>query len=230
MANNNDNLSGADNTFDNFQDGFINAVTANAVAWGIAPAEITTLTNAQTPWVAAWAIAKNKDNRTRAQITAKIEARKDYVAVLRPFIKSRIQVNVLMTDANRLECGVQPQDKTRTPVPVPNSVPVVSMVKTGTNEMALYFNQPKGEDGSSRRGKPKGATGCLIAVLRGGIPGPMPPPNNPDSFTERHTLTRSPKWFILDPGSAGQTMYIFACWINGKGEQGPWGNLNTFVL
>lgn len=227
---NNNNIPGSDSKFDDFQSNFISTVSTNQVAWGLTPIEIAELTGLQAPWTAIWLITKNPDNRTRAQVNAKVLARKNLTVALRSFIRYRIYGNPLMTDADRLLCGVKPYDSVRTPVPVPNSVPVLSMVNKGTNEMALYFNQPKGEDGSSRRGKPKGAIACIIAVLRGSYPGPTPPPPTPDNFPERHILTRSPKKFINDPGSAGQTMYIFACWVNGKGEQGPWTDLNTFII
>lgn len=225
MANNSDVFPSQDAKFDDFQIDFADTVTTNAVAWGINAGEITSLTTAQSPWTDTWAVARNKDNRTRSQINAKVTARHSYEAFLRPFIQVRIQGNPLMTDADRLACGVKPRDKVRTRVPVPSGVPELTALPGTGNSMVLYFNPPKAGDGSTQRGKPKGVSGMLLAAQFGGTE-----PKGPDECTYRIILTRSPKRISFDPSQAGQTIYFFGCWINAKGEQGTWTTVSKFIV
>ena len=214
-----------DSKFDGFQVDFIAAVTANAATWGISVTELTPLTAAQAVWTPAWAVAKNKDNRTKAQIAVKTQARKDYEAVLRPFIQTRIYRNPVMSNADLLLCGVRPHSSGRTPVPQPVSVPEITVVNRFGNAVSVYFNPPKGEDGSTQRGKPKGVSGMLVVYQMGGTP-----PANPKQCSSNATLTRSPKRISFQPDEAGQRVYLFGCWVNAKGEQGPWTELNQFLI
>lgn len=224
--NNSQNIPSKDSLFDNFQTDLVTAVTDNATAWGITTGELTALTAAQTPWTGTWAIAKNKDNRTSAQVLAKITARKNYEAVLRPFIQTRIQGNPLMTAADKLLCGIKPRDTVRTRIPVPTGTPLITIVNEAGNSVVIYFHPPQGEPGSTLRGKPKGVTGMVIAIATD----VTEPPKNPDECNNREILTRSPKRYTFDPGARGKTVYFFACWVNAKGEQGPWTNLQQFTI
>lgn len=221
----NDILPNQDAKFDNFQSNLVSIVTTNATAWGITTGEIDALTDAQTPWTDTWLVAKVKTNRTSAQIKAKDDARKAYSAVLRPFIQTRIQLNPLLTDADKLTCGIKPRDTVRTRIPAPNATPQITLLNGAGNSMSLYFSPPRGEDGSSSRGKPKGVAAIKLAVQMGGDA-----PNSPEDCRNTLTLTRSPKRFSSDPGKAGQSIYVFGCWLNAKGEEGPWSSLVQGIM
>ncbi len=221
----NDVLPSQDAKFDNFQSNLIDVVSTNATAWGITAPEVAALTGAQTPWTSTWAVAKVKTNRTTAQIKAKDDARKAFALVLRPFIQTRIQLNPLLTDADKLTCGIKPRDTVRTRIPAPTATPQLTFVNGPGNGMSLYFNPPKGEDGSSTRGKPKGVAAVKLAIQMGGDP-----PKSPEDCKNSVTLTRSPKRFSSEPGKAGQPVYAFGCWVNAKGEEGPWSSLVQGIM
>lgn len=227
--NKSDYLPSQDAKFDIFQDDLIGTVSAHVVAWGITPTEIAALTAAQTPWEAAWSVAKNKDNRTRAQITAKKLARKNYTGVLRPFIQTRIQRNPLLTADDIVLCGLKPRDTVRTRIPAPTGTPEITVMNGPGNTVTMYFKSPQGTDGSSQRGKPKGVAALLLVFLRSSGPMPMPPVN-PQQCPERVLVSRSPKRFTFEPEDIGQRVYFFACWVNAKGEQGPWTDVQTFLI
>lgn len=219
------NIPSRDSDFNDFQDSFITVITANMVAWGFVAAELALLTAAQSIWVAAWVLAKNKDNRTRAQINAKTAARKGYTGVLRPFIQDRIYRNSLMTDENRLECGIKPHDKKRTPITQPTGTPEIKVLAGPGNAVRVYFAPPKAGDGSKLRGKPKGVSGMVVAFQKGGTP-----PANPEVCTKFDILSRSPKHVTFSPDEVGQRVYLFGCWVNSKGDRGPWTDLQSFMV
>ena len=67
MAKNEDIIPSGDAEFDILQRVLVAAVLANAAGWNIPTIEITKLTDKQTIWDAAWAIAQDKQNSTTAQ-------------------------------------------------------------------------------------------------------------------------------------------------------------------
>lgn len=225
MALNNDVLPSQDAKFDTFQLDFVNTVSINQIAWGITTDEITVLTNAQGFWKTAWQVARNYKNRTTAQVTAKIEARKGYAKVLRPFIKTRIYGNALLTAQDIENCGLKPHKTTRTPIGRPTGTPMVTALADAGNGMRFYFSPPKAEDGSTRRGKPKGVTGIKVVLQVGGEP-----PKGPEVCTISYQVSRSPRRFSFNPEQIGTRVYLFACWLNSKGEQGPWTTLQQFII
>lgn len=222
---NNDYIPAPDAKFDIFQTDFVSTVTDNATNWGITTDELTSLAGAQDPWNKTWDVAKNKDNRTATQIKAKDEARKNYMAFLRPFIQTRIQLNPLLTAADKMLCGIKPRDTVRTRIPAPTATPQLTVVNGPGSGMTLYFNPPKGETGSSTRGKPRGVMGLIVAMQTDGTV-----PASPEACNVRLVLSRSPKRFSFPPEDVGKKMYYFGCWVNSKGEQGPWTLMQQFIV
>ena len=116
---NQDPIPATDSDFDTLQAIIVAAVVLNAAGWDIPLTAITKVTDKQTIWAAAWAIAKDKQNSTSAQKKAKDLARAAYEKVLRTFIQKWIYRNDSMDAADIEECGLKPHDTTHTPVPKP---------------------------------------------------------------------------------------------------------------
>ena len=213
-----------DNKFDTFQDVLVAAVSANAVAWGIPAGDVTALTTQQTLWAAAWNIAKDKQNSTTAQRKAKDLARVNYEAVLRPFIQKWIYRNALMDDAAVEQCGLKPRDKTRTPAPVPETIPMVEIMLVPGNMFHIVFRQQLDEPGSTRRGKPAGVAYCEFAFVIGDEP------KSPNDCTKTFRASRSPIKMPAQAGAGGQKLWFYARWINTRGKEGPWTTLDSFTI
>jgi hypothetical protein len=215
----------SDAAFDAFQKNFITQISTNAALWGINPAMLAVLMGLQTAWDPAWLVASNKFNRTRTQIVAKDLARQLYVAQLRPFIRYSIYGNPLMTNTDRIACGVKPHDTVRTPVPVPDTMPLISIAYNAANQLKVRFKQQPDASGSSLRGKPFGVSRCQIVYIIGTMP------ISPEQCTGFQESGRSPITATIDTVALrGQRVWYYARWVNTRNEYGPWTPVDSFLL
>ncbi len=219
-----DNLPRPDGAFDTFQEVMVGAVTTNLVAWEIPAPELAKLTEKQTIWAAKWLIAKDKKNCTSAQRQGKDTARKNYEAVLRPFIQKWIYLNEVMTDEDIEECGLTPHDKIRTKVPVPETIPLVEILNMPGNVAHVIFRQQLNEPGSSKRGKPEGVSKCEFYFIID------TEPKSPKDCTMFMQSGRSPIKIPMDAGAGGKKLWFYARWVNPAGEGGPWTTLDSFTI
>ncbi|MGE0637629.1 MAG: hypothetical protein AB7G44_07995 [Bacteroidia bacterium] len=215
----------SDSAFDAFQKNFITQISANSALWGFTPAMIAVLTALQMAWDSAWLAASNRFNRTSTQVAAKDLARQLYVAQLRPFIKYHIYGNPLMSNTDRIACGVRPHDTTRTPVPVPSTMPIISIGYNAANQLKIRFKQQPDASGSSLRGKPAGVSRCQIVYVIG------TQPTSPAQCNNLQESGRSPITGNIDSAALrGQRLWYYARWVNTSNEYGPWTPLDSFLL
>ena len=198
-----------DLVFDLWQNIFYALVQANLALWLIPVSMFNLLTPFKTEWDAAWAIAKNKDNRSKSDVARKNQARKKYIAALRTFIAACINYNPLISDEMRTELGLPPHDKTRTHAPIPDSTPLVELVHgKGNNVIILMKQQTLAEGDSHPRSKPehvhhmdfcyKIECNKLISITR-------------TNYILNFTLNES-----------GKRLYAFGRWVNTRNQPGAW--------
>lgn len=206
-----------DNQFNIFQEDVVTTCDTNKVAWNIPPTTITDLQALQTAWSAAWLIAKDKGNRSMAQVTAKDNARQDFEGSLRPFIQQYVQLNSAVTNADRVSMNIKPKDKNRTKVPVPTTIPMVDMMPGNGSTLLVNFRQQPDAQGSSRRGKPQGVSNCEFYYKVGGEA-----PVSPAECPVKTTASRSPLTLSFDPAQSGTRVWTYGRWVNTTGQAGPW--------
>lgn len=213
-----------DAEFDAFQENLVNRVTANAPIWNILPTVLALLSPLQLAWSAAWLIAKIKVNRSPAVTAAKNQARALYEAALRNFIQTNLYRNPDMNDGDLELCGLRPHDKTRTPIPVPVSQPIVNLQRAPGNFFVVRFFRLDDETGAIRRGKPDKVAKIEFAFSLGTQPA------NPDATQERRIATKGPIRVEVPLMYNGQTVWFYARWKNVYDAPGPWTDLDSFVL
>ena len=209
-----------DTEFDNYQSNLVNLCTANQVAWGISLPQLNALTPLQTGWVATWNACKNKNSATLVQRAAKNAAKASYVAKLRIFIQAQIQYNTVMTDAQKLQCGVTPHSTAHTPVPTPESRPEIDAQAGVGNTILLRYRQEMGLDGTSRRAKPDGVDFCKIVYMVA-----TTPPAGPEACANSLYSSRSPEKMDFTTGQSGKKLFGFGCWVNSRHEEGPFSDM-----
>ncbi|MFI5219660.1 MAG: hypothetical protein ACHQNT_09235 [Bacteroidia bacterium] len=211
--------------YDTFVNGLYNQVNTNHVAWGIAPAIVAAILALLTPWNTLWAISKNKTTSNSADRENTRLAREALTAYLRPFVQVSIYRNTSMTDADIITCGLEPRDKTKSPVGKPVTEPDMDYKVTGTHQVSAFYRQAPGEDGVSHRGKPENVGSVKVAYFVG-----ENPPLNPDDFSKTVTGTRSPVKITFDPAVAGKKVIFAASWVSTSNIQGEWGEVQTMVV
>ena len=126
-----------DADFDVFQDNIMDKVQPKLAAWGIPVADFTALQVLQTAWNDAWALAKDKDTRSRGDVRAKLVARKRYEAGLRRFVKTWIAFNNNVTDADIESLGLKVRDIEPTPKPKITTFPIIGLKAMGGGDIEV---------------------------------------------------------------------------------------------
>lgn len=161
-----------DGDFNTFQNNVIAAMVANALLWLIPNGVITALQGLQTTWTNAYRTYNDPAQRTAGVTTAKNEARSNFELQFRPAVQQYVQRNSIVTDQQRIDVGIKPIDRTRTPVAPPGTVPLLALKGGNGSQVRFHFTQGPDENGVSRRGKPAGVSRVQV-VFKIGDPAPV---------------------------------------------------------
>ena len=211
-----DYIPRSDGGFDIFQSNFISGVNPNLAAWGIPTADFSRLVSYQTIWRVTWLKAKNKDTRSRADVQAKKDARKEYQPRLRKFVKQWIAFNGKVTDADREGLGLKVKDTEPTPMPVPDRAPDVTIDTIRHLVHKLRLTDP---ENPHTQAKPKGVS--HIQVLRcfsEDVP----------TSVKQYRLVGDATRFIYRvnfvEADEGKMVWYIVRYVNTRGLPGPWSN------
>ena len=221
-----------DADFDSFQKNLINVLIPNYTTWGITAADETNLITLQTAWAAAYATGgKNMlETRTSQNVKAKTDARKVYEAAIRLFVKRWIKVNPLISDAERVSMGVTVNKTTLTAAPVPDTAPQINISPASGSQLIVDFKQKPNVITSANVllrsvAKPKGYHAVKLYYVVGG-----PAPAGIANCNASVGMTKTGHRLRFNPADAGKTVYMFACWVNTKEQEGPLTALITAVI
>jgi hypothetical protein len=193
----------------------------------IPPEEIEAVRKKANAFEDALVIAENPDRRTQAAVRAKTDARKIAEKAAREFIREHLTYNKLVTDANRLSIGLPVHKTTHTRVPKPTQLVDFLLKQLSGSRVEAHFTpyNEAGEEKEKSEAKPYGviAAGFLWAVL-------PEPPKSYDDLTHSSFVTRSPFTWQFDLKDAGRTLYVCACWLNTRGEKGPWSKIQSIII
>ena len=120
MAN---NIPQNDAEFNLWQLSFTQIVEPNLTQWSIPADDFTALKASQTDWNTAFAKASNKQNRTRADVQAKVDAREQFISKIRQFVAQWLTNNPKVPNSDRERMGLNVKQNGHKPVPVPASCP-----------------------------------------------------------------------------------------------------------
>ncbi len=206
----------ADAPFDGWQENWVTYAAANAAALGLDPlVDIPAIQAVQASWntdydahVTAQAVAQSVRQAKDAQ-------RATYEASLRSF-SQQIQKRSGTTDEQRAGLGITVPDTEPTPVPAPNTAPVLNLVTTERLRHMVECSKTALEGGGL--GKPPGVRGVQIWRKIGD---PPPVTETDFEFVSEFTRTRIKLDYQMSQGS--QVVYYQARWVSTRGDTGPWG-------
>ena len=185
--------------------------------------DFTAVKSKQTNWVAAYAKASNKQNRTAADVLAKDKAGEDYSKSIRTFVAQWLASNSKVSDSDRTRMGLTVKTGTRTASPVPTTSPVGSIDFSVRLQHIIHF----ADDASARsKAKPEGVHGCEIYMK---VDGDAPKDSTELNYVATDTAT--PYVLKFDGNKAGKMVYYWLRWVNTRGECGPWSiAVNAMVM
>ncbi|MDR0982978.1 MAG: hypothetical protein LBM07_07060 [Culturomica sp.] len=190
--------------------------------WSIPIDALTATTELQTKWEAAYSIVTDPATKTSSAVHLKNATRKEYETQLRMFIKSYITYNPKVSDEDKINMGLPVHKTTRTPVPVPTTVPNVSGIdRNAIRRITISFI----DSGSDHRAKPAGVQGAVIKWIVSDTP-----PVGIDVFTNSLLDTRSPITLEFTDQQRGKTVYFILAWQNTRGEMGNFGEIQSSIV
>ncbi len=137
---------------------------------------------------------------------------------LRQFVNHNI-VGYVPTKEDRINTFA-PEPKTRTSIGVPQKTPQIDIVKRLVRQLFLQISFGVAPD-INHRSLPKGVKGIFIylAFINYGDPEPQS-----KDFYFRKEVTNSDSMLQFTEGENEKQVYIKACYVNAKGQEGPMSN------
>jgi hypothetical protein len=127
-----------------------------------------------------------------------------------------------VTDEDRDKMGIPNYKDGRTPVPAPETSPLL-LIDTGTRRRIIVHYR---DEKSGRRGKPKGVHGIEVrwAILDR-------PPAHEDELIHSSFDTKSPLTLEFDESDRGKHVYLCGRWeIEREGIKGPSGAIEDAII
>ena len=210
-----------------------NILALKGVLWNI-PADL--LTEFHNLLMAAQAAfdAATPSERTPV-LTARMNEAFDKLEACMRYIKDRYFKQPPLLDEDLVSLLLRPKDDTLTPIPCPESRPLIFISYTGYNTIVLNITVMPGESPPYE---------CHIELFRGIMPqggatleeaaGPkrylMRPPSSGDNLFKLVDTNRKREKISFPPEEGGKIAYFCARYVNEKGEAGPWGPVAAAVI
>jgi hypothetical protein len=160
--------------------------------------------------------------RTAPAIFAKDEARKVLTKALRQAIKEFLTYNRLLSDPERDNLGLPIHKATHTPAPVATSYPHFSIDTHLHCHLIVHFYD---EGKEKTRARPAGQLGAEIRWMISDTP-VVAAADLIHSSLDPHT----PFTLEFSGHDRGKTVYFCLCWINTRGQKGPWSVIKNAII
>lgn len=225
-----------------FQQNLNTQVTANATAWSIPAAEATALDTWSTGYEPLFNAIINKNTRTRQQVIAHDEYRKDYVAFLRPFCQGFLVNNTLIPISERVAMGLNPRGlNPRSQRPEILTAPIPSLKPLGGGMVQFSF---KVEDSNTRTARHPESNGVEVYYKLEPVLTDAQPVNDvlveddeniatDDLAGYEHTFSTRAR-FVSELGleHVGQRLTVYARWVNttDREKSGPFSATTSMVV
>ena len=196
----------------NWSENFAAQLAPDPTAFGLTMEEVGAYQQLQGNYDLAYTAATNPSTRGKATIATKNQTRKALITESRRL--AMIATNYpATTDAQRLALGLTVRDKEPTPVPVPDSSPMVEVREVKNQRITLVLHNAE----STSRAKPEGVRGATVFTYIGAST-----PAELSDWKFEGNVTRT----LVDldmPATvpSGSKVWITAFWFNTKGQSGP---------
>lgn len=142
---------------------FAAEITAHGTEWEIPAVEITGVTTAFAAFKTLHTQAASPE-KSPVIIEEKNEARDAFKAKVRAMVKFRFE-NPVITNADRVRCGLHPHNTVKTPIGDPATAPVIAELRPlGNSRVEIRAHDEATPDS---RAIPYGCNGCLLKYAWG---------------------------------------------------------------
>lgn len=203
---------------------FTALIVATPTAYGLAAGDATAIAAVNTPYQAAYLVAKNPTTRTPTTIATKDTDRASALAVMRPY-SVLISRNAGVSPALKIGLGVNPGTSVPTPVTTPTTYPILSNPSSVVGGLVIRYRDELASP--SVKAKPAGAT---AVIMRSTTTSTGSPAASIDLWPGVEIHTKSP--FIKDTSAltSGQTIWLAGQWVTRTGLVGGYGPIISATI
>ena len=209
----------APNKFNDFMERIVKYIDDHKLIWNhILDDRVITLRKAYYYFLESFLSYKNIPMQANWAVVKK--ARADATSELRTFIKQFLRYPPV-TDADRTAMGIPNHDNIRTSHFIVTESVELEFVLCKVSELMVKF----WVKGSSRKAKPNGYKGAVIAwdILD-------KTPLDPEELKNRSVASATPVTIHFKGADRGKTVYISAAWQNGRGIIGSFCEIQSTVV
>jgi hypothetical protein len=194
-------------------------ISGTPPAWAhIPPEAFTRLQDAYAAWSAAYETFIGP--HTKVDTEAKNDAKKAAKAAIRPFVNQYLRFPPV-TDEDRTAMGIPNRDNIRTPIGIPKTIPVFTIIIKGIRQVTIPFHN----EGTTSRAIPYGMNGAVVSwkVSDTLI-------TKPKLLDHTELATKSPCILHFDEEDRGKIVSIALQWQNEGGVRGDYSTVESAII
>ena len=190
---------------------FHDVANVDPPTYSLTAAQLTTLAAKLADFQTKWDVCQVPGTKTKVAVQLKDASKADLVFSLRSLTRV-VQNAPTTTNALRLALGIPERDLEPTPIPVPGSVPILTVKKVWGREITCRLESAVSEG----RALPPGVYGAQIYSFIGDEPA-----TDTQVWFNQGVVTRT-TFGVQFPASvpAGSKVWLTAAWINPRGQTG----------
>ncbi|MDR3329388.1 MAG: hypothetical protein LBS63_04700 [Prevotellaceae bacterium] len=174
-------------------------------------------------FIDAEALASNPETATTGHRRERDEARKALEPAWRGFLNGSIRYNERVSAADLEVFGIKRGDGARTPVGVPEAIPVVTLTRVG----AFRFEAHVLDSATGKLKSPLHAAGSFLYVAVTDID---KEPEQEDEFHKRDFGSDNKHVLEFHMSQKGKQAHVYARYSNAHGKEGPEGATESVVI
>ena len=188
-------------------------ISAAPTTYGLVAADATALASDVTAFVSAYNLAVDPATRTKVTVEDKDTKKAVLIARMRSYGR-RIQANPAVTNAQKVELGLNIRAFPPTPAPVPGTRPVGTVVSSYGRSVKMRIAD---ETTPSKRSKPANVSEAEVFTFVGDEP-----PADIFGWTYQGQASKT-AFDVTFPASVASGAKVWICcrWCNRRGEAGP---------
>lgn len=192
---------------------FAQLLTERASAYGVGEPDALNVTRVVAGYADALAAIRRPSGKNRASVSLKDQAKATAIQLVRSFAM-RIKADDGVSDQDKIDIGVRPNNPSRAPVPPPTTAPVLNIVGAMAGSQTVRFADAVNPE---KRGRPWGVAKLELFVAVAAAPA-----TDPSAARYLRGYGRGPVGVAFDAADDGKVATYFARWANARGDAGPW--------
>jgi hypothetical protein len=196
-------------------------ISANPGVYGLGADDAVAIAAICATWSASLAIVHEPTTKTKPSVAAKDAAKKACLDLVRVYAQN-IRRNAGVSNELKAALGLTLVDATPTPVPAPETCPLLEIVGATPLQLTMRFHD---QNTPLSRAKP---AGCKFLAIHAVTSATVI--NDPDTIPLLKLATKVRIALDFQTSDANKTAYICARYVTGRGLVGPWSSILTYTI